>query len=68
MVGAEHVHAVEVIEDVDETASVPVVCHSAAIVDVTSRVDQHLRMREQRITTPSRNINQEMYLPDVNKM
>ena len=42
MVGGEDVKAVEVVEDVDETSSVPVVRHSATIVDVAGSVHQHL--------------------------
>ena len=42
MVSVEDGWAIEVVEDVYQTSSVPVIGHSAAVVDVASRVDQHL--------------------------
>ena len=42
MVSGKDIKTVEVVEDIDKTSSVPVVCHSAAIVDVAGSVDQHL--------------------------
>ena len=41
-VWGQHCRAVEVIEDVHDAAAVPVVCHPPPVVDVASRVLQHL--------------------------
>lgn len=42
VVSVESSRAVEVVEDVHDAATVPVVCHTATVVDVTGRVLQHL--------------------------
>lgn len=42
MLTAEHVIWVEIIQDVHNTPAIPVICHSPAIIDVSSGILQNL--------------------------